>query len=199
MKQAHVMRLGVVICTFLAAVTGMAVGEEMDPFDYCKVRELREKLCLTNENLAAVGCNQAKAEAVLGAIKGWYETNKAEYLRRCKARDDAAAALKKAYRKMNVGPRDDSVSAQIPTLKANVTAALESSLEQVGWVEARRADDPPYLLRPLAEGFVEFLARGEADEDGSAGAVKDEEAAGRHGGGAAFDGLGEMLETAGAA
>jgi hypothetical protein len=129
MKQAHVMRLGVVICTFLAAAAGMAVGEEMDPVDYCKVRELRTKLWLTNDNLAAVGCNQAKAEAVLSALKGWYETNKAEYLRRCKARDDAEEALREANRKIYAGGADGQVGSQIPTLQANVAAALESWLE----------------------------------------------------------------------
>jgi len=39
--------------------------EEMDPVGYCKVRELREKLWLTNENLAAVGCNQAHLYALI--------------------------------------------------------------------------------------------------------------------------------------
>jgi hypothetical protein len=103
----------------------------VDPDTYCRVRELRERLCLRNEDLAAMGCTQAQAESVLEGLLNWYKTNKANLAAAAKTKGDARRTLRRAFAKIHMGPRDEAVIAQMPALKKAVADTAITELNTV--------------------------------------------------------------------
>src|SRR2546421_4400862 len=51
----------------------------IDPVTYCRIRDLRGRLSLTNRDLAAMGCTQQQAADVLSALLEWCGTNQATF------------------------------------------------------------------------------------------------------------------------
>lgn len=47
----------------------------MDSVGYCRVRELRTRNCLSDQDLAAIGCSYEDALRVLMAVRNWYQAN----------------------------------------------------------------------------------------------------------------------------
>ena len=107
-------RRGIVLLLVLgflcSALTPMAFAQEappeaeaLDVGTYLRVGELRERLRLSDGTLAAMGLEQAGAEAVLGRLVTWCQTNAAQWTARRDAVADARKTLKAAIRQLNVG------------------------------------------------------------------------------------------------
>lgn len=122
---------------------GQAVSS-MDPAVYSQIQQLRSKFFLRNQDLAAMGCTQQEAAAVLQSIVTWYETNKTALDTKWQAKAEAATALRKVMRKINMGPRDEEVIAQVPSLRNAYYEAVkdENDLAEtiVSAVSARLSD-----------------------------------------------------------
>jgi hypothetical protein len=103
---------------------------KLDAETYCAVQALRQKLCLTNEDLAAMGCSKECAENVLGTLVTWYQAKKAELASVPKAK--TRRELRAAMTRFNVGPRDEKLIAQLPTLKKAYADALKQGLQIEG-------------------------------------------------------------------
>ena len=111
---------------------GEPAANAVDPDTYCRVRELRERLCLRNEDLAAMGCTQAQAESVLEGLVNWYKANKAAWSAARKTQGDARKALRHGFAKMHMGPRDATLLASMPALKKAVADAATAEGNAVG-------------------------------------------------------------------
>lgn len=81
-----------------------AAPRMIDPVTYSQVQQLREQLCLSNHDLAAMGCTQASAEQVLSSILAWYEQNKVVLEQNDQAMLVAQSDAREAVRLMNIGP-----------------------------------------------------------------------------------------------
>lgn len=97
--------------------------EALEPAAYSQVQRLRGEWSLTHADLAAMGLNQAQAEAVLGQVKAWYTANATALEQRDQAVREARAALGDAYRQISIGPEDQSLIRSVPTLQSNLTTA----------------------------------------------------------------------------
>ena len=123
---------------------GQEQPKGLDPLTYSRVRQLRQRLALDNETLAAMGCGQETAGNALAALKAWYEANKAAWETAEKAKAKATRDLREAFRKVHVGPRDESLLRRVPALQ-NALAEAERAERQVvegavPAVEAQLAD-----------------------------------------------------------
>lgn len=98
------------------------------PYDHGQVERLREGLCLTNRDLAAIGCDEASAEHVLTAVRSWYESNKATLTASRQAEAQMRIALRQAMRRISVGPQDDVLLASLPRLQADLAEAAATRL-----------------------------------------------------------------------
>ncbi|RPI60771.1 MAG: hypothetical protein EHM48_06690, partial [Planctomycetaceae bacterium] len=112
-----------------APVAGVAGGEVagVDAVAYACVGQLREELALTNADLAAMGCGQAQAEEVLGALKGWALTHDVQWQQQQELVGELRNALRQTYRRINVGPKDQGVIRQLPRQKEQFAAAKAQS------------------------------------------------------------------------
>lgn len=93
--------------------------------EYSQVRALRQELSLNNRDLAAMGCDQAKAEATLGSLLTWYRSSKAELGNADKVVAQATNDLREIMRQINIGPKNDEVLAKVPGLRAAVAKARQ--------------------------------------------------------------------------
>ena len=100
-----------------------------DPVVYSRVQQLRQELALTNLDLAAMGLSQAQAEGVLQRLIDWQAANEATLAAREQAQHQATGALRQAYQKINVGPRNDRLIQQVPTLEAQVQEARQQQTQ----------------------------------------------------------------------
>ena len=106
-----------------ASQTADTTEPALEPGAYSQVQQLREQWALTNADLAAMGLTQAQAEGVLDTVKAWYTANAATLGRRDQAVRAARTQLWEAYRRINMGPKDESLIRSVPTLQNNLVAA----------------------------------------------------------------------------
>jgi len=113
-----------------AANSGEA--EALDPATWSRVRELRERLRLSDGTLAAMECTQETAEGVLTRLLAWYEANSSQWATRRRGTAAARKALRLAVRRLNVGLPEGAERPDIPQLKAALAAAAEAEGELLG-------------------------------------------------------------------
>ena len=70
----------------------------LDPVKHAGVSELRGRVRLSDDTLAAMACSQASAETILGKLPTWWETNRVAWLARREAVSGARARLRRAER-----------------------------------------------------------------------------------------------------
>ena len=156
----------------------------VDPLTYSRVVQLRETLALTSQDLAAMGCTEEQAVAVLTSLKTWCEQNAAQWETAEQSHLSANRNLAEAVRRINVGPRDETILASVPTLKQSESSARQqmeeffagggavvqasfSSAQQQVWNIAKANRTAPAALRYVAglteqqkSAFVIAAARG---------------------------------------
>ena len=154
--------LGVVVAAFLIWQAGLRLAtaqeaspppqpepEALDVGTYLRVAELRERLRLGDGTLAAMGLEQAGAEAVLGRLVTWCQTNAAQWT--AAAREVAAArkTLKAAIRQLNVGLPEGAPRPNVPQLKSNLASARAAEDQLLATARAdleSRLTDPQTAL-----------------------------------------------------
>jgi hypothetical protein len=102
-----------------------ASASAVDPVTYARVRQLREKLALTNQDLAAAGCSQTQATQVLSALLSWYTANASSWDQLEQNQRSAQQQVQAAVRQINVGPKDDTLLAQLPALQQAAASAAQ--------------------------------------------------------------------------
>lgn len=103
-----------------------APGEEAETLtapDYSAIAAIREKLHLTDVDLAAMGCSEETARGVLTALRSWYVSKKADLAQSESNRRSKARSLRAAIKRINIGPRDEGLLAQVPSLKQALDGA----------------------------------------------------------------------------
>ena len=161
--------LGVVAAAFLIWPAGLQPAtaqeasppqpeaEALDVGTYLRVVELRERLRLGDETLAAIlGCGGAspstssgQAEAVLARLVTWCQTNAAQWTARRDAVADARKALKAAIRQLNVGLPEGAARPNIPQLKTSLAAAVAAEAQLLATARTdleSRLTDPQIAL-----------------------------------------------------
>ncbi len=118
------------VSTATPAAAAASTPTPTDPIVYARVRQLREKLALTDADLGAMGCTQAQATSVLSALTSWYQANASNWDAAEAGMLSAHRQLDAAVRSVNVGPRDEGILGRMPTYTAGVTAA-EASFDQL--------------------------------------------------------------------
>lgn len=90
------------------------------------IKVLRQEMCLTNQDLAAMGCSRDTASAVLGELVNWYQSNKDALVKAHKSIMIASRDLRTAQLQMNMGSGDAQLPAKLSQLqKADVLAWLD--------------------------------------------------------------------------
>lgn len=157
------------------AVAKLAEPYAIDEVTYERVSALRGELCLSDADLAAVGCSQAQAEAVLSGLLRWYAQNKTRLEEAERACRIASADLRELNTKIRVGPRDEMAIASLPrhqvalaearagraSLIEEAAAAAGASMPAQGlaiWAAARSREDLPDRFRYAPELSAEQVA-----------------------------------------
>lgn len=107
----------------------MAARETLDEQTYYDMEKLRSQLMLRNEDLAALGCTGAESRAILEELLGWYEANREKLLQTRRVCRTAGRAYGAAMRRVNMGPRDEALIAQLPQLLLAVGEAAKQQRE----------------------------------------------------------------------
>ena len=94
----------------------------LDPVLWTRVQSARRQLAMTDEELAAAGCTQGQATAVLQSLLNWYPANAASWDQLEAAKATAQSQLNEAVRKMNVGPPDPVLLASLPSLQQSLSS-----------------------------------------------------------------------------
>ena len=90
------------------------------------IRVLRQRLCLTNQDLAAMGCSKDAASALLNDLVSWYQSNKDALAQTQKSINTTSRDLQSAQLQMNVGSDDPQLPAKLLQLqKAHVLAWMD--------------------------------------------------------------------------
>jgi len=101
------------------------VGTHLSPAAYCQLERLRERLCLTNEDLAAMGCSESQARAVLNTLVSWFEQNKSQ-LRAAQADQIATEDQIRSVRKLvRIGLVDRQTLANFGSLSSTYAQQLQ--------------------------------------------------------------------------
>jgi len=122
-----------------------AQAEGLDVATYTHVSEVRQGLGLSDPALAAMGCGQGAAEAVLGRLVTWCEANRAAWEARRSATADARRRVREAVREANVGPADPGRARRIAQLEAALPAAVAEE-------QALLADARTYVEAAMTDG-----------------------------------------------
>ena len=101
----------------------------MDPAEYARLAELRERLRLTDEALAGTGCDGPAAEAVLMRLRKWHEANRAAWDSRRAAVHAARRQLQAALHGFHTG-RTARAGADAPAA-GGMPPASQSSIPQL--------------------------------------------------------------------
>jgi hypothetical protein len=101
-----------------------------DPIVYARIETLRQRIALSNMDLAAMGCSQAQASSVFSTLLTWYQANQGTWSQAEQNETSARNDLQETWRLINVGPKDDNVLSQLPTKQQNITTAV-SARQQV--------------------------------------------------------------------
>jgi hypothetical protein len=152
------------IFTSPARATQQADEAKLDPVAYGELSALREKLCLTDMDLAAMGCTEESAVAIFRALRTWYDSRKVQMSEADVDRSAKLRELHSAFSRMNAGPRDDALLDQVPRLQealagsekdvndlvlsaAPQVEALLSSSQRALWETARANAGAPSQYR----------------------------------------------------
>lgn len=100
-----------------AAETATPPPPPLDNVTYSHLAQIRDRACLRNEALAAMGCTQAEAEGVLDGLRSWYDSNRTQLGESEQAIAVAASNYQRALERFNVGPADTAVTASLKTLR----------------------------------------------------------------------------------
>lgn len=149
-----------------ATNTPESIGQNagLDAVTWARIQQLRDRICLTNADLASIGCSRNQADQVLNQLLSWYDQNKASWDQVEEQERSADCDLAEAYRKINVGPRDETLLARLPVLlnaqtaaqsqqqqlelsAATAVEALLSSSQQATWTTARSNATTPIRYR----------------------------------------------------
>lgn len=98
----------------------------VDEVAYGRIRQLREHLTLSNSDLAAMGCTAAQTKQVLAALAAYEKENAAVLQNAHQSELRERAAMRELWRKVNVGPKNDAVTAQIPAGERRLQQAIKS-------------------------------------------------------------------------
>jgi hypothetical protein len=115
---------------------GPGQAESLDPLMWSRVRELRERLRLSDGTLAAVGCTQEVAEGVLTRVLAWYEANGAQWATCRRGTAAARKALRLAVRRLNVGLPEGAERPDIPQLPFDELRTAKAALAAATTAEA---------------------------------------------------------------
>jgi len=102
--------------------SGAAPSEEeaLEPEAYSDIVRLRRAVWLSDQVVAAIGCDGEAAEGAIGKLKGWYESNEDTWsLRRADVRG-ATKALAAARHRLWTGGRDDALAARVAGMEAAI-------------------------------------------------------------------------------
>jgi hypothetical protein len=100
--------------------------QPVDRLSYGRVQGLRQALSLTNEDLAAMGCDQATAQTMIGGLLSWYQSNQSTWNEKEAAVVSARAAYGQTLRQINVGPQSDTLDTQLATQKQALATASDA-------------------------------------------------------------------------
>jgi hypothetical protein len=114
-----------------AAFGAEAVADKIDVETYVNMSRLRETVGLGAETLAAIGCSESQATIALDGLLTWYGSNKTAIAANRQANAQAVKALRAALRKISLGPKNQSLIAGVPALKAAVAATLKQRSDLV--------------------------------------------------------------------
>ena len=103
----------------------------LDPNDYIRIQQIRRELALSADDLAAMGCDGNTTAAALSALRSWYESNKSAVTASETNLRAAQRDWREAIRRMNVGPRDDTLAASAPQLNLAVATAMDQRRQVV--------------------------------------------------------------------
>jgi len=152
-------RLGLLALAVALAAPAMAADPQQDELteqEYWELLQLRRETQTGNEALAAIGCDQAAAEKVLGGLRSWHTQNKAQLTAAETQVGAARKALADARRRIRIGPRNEELLKALPdkikalkqaaeareTLLDSARAVVKARMtetQQQAW-EARRAN-----------------------------------------------------------
>jgi len=118
------------------AAIARADGEDppliaMDAATARTVTGLRSELWLTNEVMAAMGCSQAQAEGVFGALRQWVAANGGPLARHAVSEAQARAALASAMRRFNTSKRTDAARSAVSQARASLNSAVAARKQLV--------------------------------------------------------------------
>ena len=120
--------LAVLCCGIVSsseALRAEAAADKIDVATYTGMSRLRKAVHLRNETLAAMGCGESDATKVLEALLGWYGSNKTAVEANRQASIQAGKALRLALRKIGMGPKNETLIASVPALKAALATATK--------------------------------------------------------------------------
>lgn len=136
---------------------------------YSQVQRLRVELAMSNADLAAMGCTQTQAKALLDSLLAWTKTNLTQLQQADEQVRSTRSQLRQAMQKIHIGPRNQTLIGQVPKLKQNYATALASrqqkyesavntlktslSAEQIGIWQAARANKEKYARYRYAPGL----------------------------------------------
>lgn len=98
--------------------------QPLDVLSYSRVQALRERLALTNMDLAAMGCSQADAQGVINALVSWYAGQAAAWSSAESALDAAQESYRQTLEQVNLGPQSGELDSQLASRKTALDGAL---------------------------------------------------------------------------
>lgn len=105
----------------------------LDSADSCRVRELRERLLLTDVDLALMGCRKDTASRVFKALGDWFVSQKATWAGAARAQRAAEWNLRMVTDRMWLGTATEAQRSQLSGLRA---AAEDAVKQEVAIVES---------------------------------------------------------------
>lgn len=104
----------------------IAPAVELSVDDYNTLARLRKELHMSDEDLAAMGCDETSARRVLQSLHVWQQSNKVLLT---SANDQVRRAhkeLRETMRQVNVGPRNETALAKLSTCRRDLGDAFEA-------------------------------------------------------------------------
>lgn len=131
---ALIYKLGISQQRTVGATTGptVATSGQLDLPSYSQISSIREELCLTNRDLAAMGCNGSTARALFSALLSWYRQSQPAINQAIQSEVTAQANLRDVIRRIQVGPCDESALSQVSSLRTAVASATTNRQALVG-------------------------------------------------------------------
>lgn len=122
-----------------------AQEQELSPYVYNQVGEVREALALDNEHLASMGLSEPSAEAVLTIVRDFVVANDAQFKSVHDELRTSRREVARTMRRIHHGPRDAQLIARVPNVRqrlADAESARQRLIEQLeAPIVARLTDD----------------------------------------------------------